>query len=73
MWWIHWVTETETMENFAGSLLPVEIEQGSLRAPPAERGIWVLGRECIFANFLARDVNIMDNVLMETFHKLSTK
>ena len=31
MWWIHWVTETETMKNFAGSLLPVEIEQGSLK------------------------------------------
>ena len=28
---MHWVTETETMENFAGSLLPVEIEQGSLK------------------------------------------
>ena len=31
MWWIHWVTETKTMVNFAGSLLPVEIEQGSLK------------------------------------------
>ena len=29
---MHWVTETETMENFAGSLLPVEIEQGSLKS-----------------------------------------
>ena len=28
--WIHWVTETETMGNFAGSLSQVEIEQGSL-------------------------------------------
>ena len=35
MWWIHGVTETKTMENFAGSLLPGEIAQELLIINPA--------------------------------------